>query len=128
MKNLKTTLVVLFVSLFVNTISAQKAYINQKTLRTNSNTSVKITFDVDQLANATQVETMRAKLAGLSGVKKVVASPAVTAGRTSFEMAFPTTFKPQNFQDALLAAGINQVLVNNKDLVKTSELVNHFKK
>ncbi len=127
MKNLKTTLIVLFISLFVNTISAQKAYINQKTVRTNSNTSVKMTFDVDQLSNAAQVETMRAKLAGFTGVKQVVTSPAA-AGKTTFVMTFPTTFKPQNFQDALVAAGINEVLVNNKDNVKTTELVSHFKK
>ena len=129
MKNLKTSLIVLFIALFVNTISAQKqsVLINQKTFRTNDNTSVKIMFDVDQLTSATQLETLRAKLAGFTGVVKVVASP-VAGNKSSFVMTFPTSFKAQNFQDALISAGLNDVIVNNKDNIKTSELVAHFKK
>jgi dTDP-4-amino-4,6-dideoxygalactose transaminase len=129
MKNLKTTLIVLFISLFVNTISAQKqsVLINQKTVRTNSNTDVKIMFDVDQLTSAAAVETLRAKLAGFTGVKKVVATPAA-GNKSTFVMTFPTTFKLQNLQDALLAAGLNDVIVNNMDQVKTAQLVDHFKK
>lgn len=128
MKNLKISLIVLFISLFVNTISAQKqsVLINQKTLKTVDNTSVKIRFEVDQLSTATQVETLRAKLASVAGVK-VIASP-VENNKSTFVMNFPTTFKPQNLQDALVAAGLKDVIVNNKDNIKTTELVGHFKK
>ncbi len=129
MKNLKTYLIVLLVSLFVNTLSAQKqsVLVNQKTFRTNDNTSVKIKFEVDQLGTAAQVETLRAKLASFAGVVKVLASPIV-GNKATFQMTFPTTFKAKNFQDALIAAGLNDVIVNNKDNVKTSELVAHFQK
>jgi len=129
MKNLKTYLIVLFVSLFVNTLSAQKqsVLINQKTLRTNDNISVKIKFDVDQLSSAAQIETLRAKLASFSGVKKVLASP-IAGNKATFQMTFPTTFKAKNLQDALLSVGLNDIIINNKDNIKTSELVAHFQK
>lgn len=129
MKNLKISLIVLFISLIVNTISAQSqsVLINQKTLRTNDNTSVKMKFEVDQLTSAAQIETLRAKLASFTGVVKVVA--AVEAGnKSTFEMTFPTTFKAQNFQDALISAGLNNVVVNNIDHIKTADLVSHFNK
>jgi hypothetical protein len=129
MKNLKTSLIVLFISLVVNTISAQKqtVHLDQKTFKTNDNTSVKIKFDVDQLTSAAQVETLRAKLASFTGVVKVVASP-VAGNKSTFVMTFPKTFKAKNFQDALAFAGLNDLLVNNKDNVKTSDLVSHFSK
>ena len=128
MKNLKSILVVLFISLFVTTISAQKqsVLINQKTFRTNSNTSVKITFEVDQLTSAAQVEALRVKLASFAGVVKVEATPAA-ANKSTYLMTFPTAFKAQNLQDALISAGLNDVIVNNKDNIKTTELVNHYK-
>ena len=128
MKNLKSILVVLFISLFVTTISAQKqsVLINQKTFRTNSNTSVKITFEVDQLTSAAQVEALRVKLASFAGVVKVEATTAA-ANKSTYLMTFPTAFKAQNLQDALISAGLNDVIVNNKDNIKTTELVNHYK-
>jgi hypothetical protein len=129
MKNLKISLIVLFISLIVNTISAQSqsVLINQKTLRTNDNTSVKMKFEVDQLTSATQIETLRAKLASFAGVVKVVAA-AEAGNKSTFEMTFPTTFKAQNFQDALISAGLNNVIVNNIDHIKTADLVSHFNK
>lgn len=129
MKNLKTSFVVLFITLFVNTISAQKqlVHLDQKTFKTQDNTSVKIKFDVDQLTNATQVETLRAKLASFKGVTKVVAS-SVAGNKSTFIMSFPTTFRLQNLQDALVAAGLNDAIINNIDNVKTSGLVDHYKK
>jgi hypothetical protein len=128
MKNLKISLIVLFISLVVNTISAQqKAYINQSTFKTNNNTSVFLKFDVDQLTSAAAVETLRAKLASFSGVKKVIASP-VTGNKSTFTMTFPySTFKAINFQNALVSAGLNDAVVDNKD-IKTADLVSHFGK
>jgi hypothetical protein len=129
MKKLTCTLVItLLMGLSVHVFAQkQSVIINQKTFRTNSNTGVKIKFDVDQLTSATQIETLRAKLASFSGVLKVVASP-VAGNKATFLMTFPTTFKAKSFQDALLSAGLNDVLVNNIDKVKTTELVDHFKK
>src|SRR4051812_42698680 len=123
MKNLKISLIVLFISLFVNTISAQKqlVHLDQKTFKTQDNTSVKIKFDVDQLATAAQVETLRAKLAAVKGVTKVTASP-VAGNKSTFVMNFPTTFRLQNLQDALVEAGLTDAIVNNIDNVKTSQL------
>ncbi|MGZ4049232.1 MAG: hypothetical protein ACXVNN_07710, partial [Bacteroidia bacterium] len=113
MKNLKISLIVLFVSLVVNTISAQqKAYINQSTVKTNNNTNVFMKFDVDQLTSAAQVEALRAKLASFSGVTKVVATP-VAGNKSTFTMTFPyKNFKGIIFQNALISAGLNDVVVN----------------
>ncbi|MGZ4156321.1 MAG: hypothetical protein ACXVED_04135, partial [Bacteroidia bacterium] len=116
MKNLKISLIVLFVSLVVNTISAQqKAYINQSTVKTNNNTNVFMKFDVDQLTSAAQVEALRAKLASFSGVTKVVATP-VAGNKSTFTMTFTyKNFKGIIFQNALISAGLNDVVVNGKD-------------
>ena len=129
MKNLRISLIVLFVSFFVSAINAQQTvYINKKTVRTDDNVSVKIKFDVDKITNAAQAETLRTKLAANKGVFKVTASSVNPANQCTFTMTYPKAqFKLQNLQDALIASGLNNVMLNQES-IKTADLVTHSQK
>ena len=122
-------LIVLFVSIFVNAIHAQQTvYINKKTVRTNDNVNVKITFDVDKITSDSQAEMIRSKLAANKGVSKVIASSVNSANQCTFTITYPREqFKPQHLQDALIAAGLNNLMVD-KEAVNATDLVAHFQK
>ncbi|HEY0031158.1 MAG TPA: hypothetical protein VGC65_10400 [Bacteroidia bacterium] len=124
MKNFKMSLIVLIVSFFVNTVSAQQSVIlNKKTSRTNDNTTVTIKFDVDKITSAAQAETFRSKMEASVATKGKVTVGPLVAGKSSYVFMFKRKeFKLEHFQNALLAAGLNDVVIDGQKM-KTNTLV-----
>ncbi len=129
MKNLKVTSIVFILSFFVSTISAQQTVIiNKKTSRTEDNTSIKFKFEVDAITTSAEVETLRSKMAASVGANAIVTAAPIVDGKSTFLVSFKRKeFKSVYFQNALIAAGLNNVVLDGEN-IKTSELVGHFQK
>ncbi|CAN5513826.1 hypothetical protein BH10BAC1_BH10BAC1_13210 [soil metagenome] len=129
MKTLKTTLIVLVLSFFVSTISAQQSVIlNKKTSKVENNTSITIKFDVDKMTSAAQAETFRSKMATSVGADGKVTVAPMAGGKSTYSLMFKRkAWSVDRLQAALLAAGLNDVVIDGEKL-KTTALAAKFKK
>jgi hypothetical protein len=129
MKPIKVTLIVFVFSFFVNTISAQQTVIlNKKSSRTEDNTSIKFKFEVDAITSSAQLETLRSKMAASVVANAIVTAAPIVDGKSTFVVSFKRKeFKSEYFQNALIAAGLNDVVVDGEK-IKTVDLTAKYAK